>query len=262
MDFFDTVHAQDVEVQADEVAKATIPFTGPSEPTPTGFNITGTPNVTITGTIVVTPTTEVVDPMISLETPQTQIASNEKVKVKITINTAGKNIKSFAFTVNYDPEFFKIVDSDTDTPNVQITFNDTFFISQLNEVDTSTGTITIGAASEEGTAQISGRAVAEFELISLKEGVTQVSLDIQNSSLLDANNADLLKKTSAPIDFAISSIPITIAPTVPHLTPTGKLPKNGIFDGLGAGNALISGVLLVSVGIYLYKLQRNAQKKV
>ena len=112
MDFFIKIHAQ----AADATAKATIPFTPPNVPTPTGIaGWTATP----------TPANV---PIISLETDSVQIGVNEKVTVKVKINTAGIPIRSLKFNAKYDPLFFKITDAEPTIANAQILYNDDFFL--------------------------------------------------------------------------------------------------------------------------------------
>lgn len=249
MDIFTKIYAQ----SADAVAKSTIPFLPPGIRTPTPF-------VTTT----VAPTTQLTEPIIYLETTTSQMMVGVKTTVRIRINTMLRPVKSFKFMIKYDPEYFQITDALPAVANVQISFNDTFFINDINEVDTSAGTISITASSDQGTTTISGRAVAEFEIKSLKEGFSQITLQQINSSLLDSNNTDILASIGTPLDFVISNteVTVTVTPTVPAPTPTGTLPRNGIFDGLGATNALISGTILIAIGIYIYTLQKNAKKKV
>ena len=247
MDFFSKVYAQ----SADDVAKSTIPFTAPGVTSPTPF-----PTSSVT-----TSPTPALEPSIYLETTVNQLRTSETVNVKIRINTVSKTIKSFKFVVKYDPDYFQISDALPDVANVQISYNDLFFINDVNEVDTSTGTISINAATTEGSATISGRVIAEFNLTTKKEGFSQVALVIADSSLLDSNNTDILKNTGNPLDFVISNTQVTVVPTTTAPTPTGNLPKNGIFDELGAANSLIAGVVLISIGAYLYKMQKNAKKK-
>jgi len=103
--------------------------------------------------------------------------------------------------------------------------------------------------------------VANFEITAIKEGFSTISLQIDNSSLLDANNTDVLKSTGTPLNFVISNTAITITPTQPVPTPTGVLPRNGLIDSIGAANAFITGTILIAVGAYLYKLQRHAKRR-
>jgi hypothetical protein len=247
MELIQKVYAQ----SADAVASSTIPFQIPGSNTPTPFitsMVSGTPQIT--------------QPTIYLETTTNQLAPNDKVTVNIRINTVQQNIKSYKFIIKYDPENFQITDASPDVSNVQIGFNDTFFINDINEVDTSGGTITINAASNQGTAPISGRIVADFEITAIKEGFSTITIQKDNSSLLDSNNTDILKSTGTQLDFVISNTVITITPTQPVPTPTGVLPRNGFFDTFGAANAFITGTILIAVGAYLYKLQRHAKKKI
>jgi hypothetical protein len=253
MDFFTKVYAY----EPDEVAKPTIPFTPPS--------LTITPAVSPTTGFTNTPTP--IGPRIYLETPKAQVGINEKLLVQVRIDTNGKAIKSFKFNIKFDPQYFQITDSDTTIPNVQISYKDTFFVSQLNEVDTATGSITVSGSTEEGTATISGRNVAEFELTSLKEGFTQIQIQQAFSSLLDSNNTDLLKEVkSISITIATNPIPTITTSTATTITPTvivsGTLPRNGIFDEIGAANAFITGALLIVAGAFMFRLQRHAKKKV
>jgi len=243
MDFFNKVHAQ----EADATAKATIPFTPPNVPTPTGIaGWTATP-------------TPASGPMIFLETESVQIGLNEKILIKVKIFTANVPIKSLKFSAKYDTTYFRITDAEPNVANVQISYNDDFFLNDVNEVDTSTGKINVIGVSEEGTSTITNRAVAEFELTSIKEGFSEVSLDITNSALIDDNSTDILKSIGQPLNFVISEVAITVTPTTPMPTPTGTLPRNGFFDEFGATQALVYGSIMIAIGVYLFRLPKNAK---
>lgn len=251
MDFFTKIYAQ----SADTVAKSTIPFQVPGIASPTPF---------VTTTSAVTPTGSANDPSIYLDSVVNQLRVNGTTIVKIHINTQQRPIKSFKFMIKYDPTFFTITDASPSIANTQISFEDTFFVESVNQVDTTAGTISIDASSDQGTTTVSGRTVAQFEIKALKEGFSQISLQLANSSLLDTNNIDILKNTGTALDFTISNsaVVLTATPTQPIPTPTGKLPRNGIFDEIGTANAFISGTILIVVGMFLYKLQKHEKKKV
>jgi len=239
MDFFTKVYAQSV---TDSVAQSTIPFSPPG--------VTSTPFVTATPSV----------PKIYLEADKIQLAINDTADIKVHINTAGVAIQSFKMIINYDSNYFSITDNDPAQPNVQVAYEDTFFLPTVNVVDTVNGSIDLEAASNEGTATVSDRIVAEFYLTSLKEGATNVTINQANSNMLDSNSTDILASTGQPLSFVINNVIVT--PSQPVPTPTGKLPRNGFFDTLGASQAFTIGILLIFVGAYLIKNQRNAKKTV
>jgi hypothetical protein len=247
MEFIVKVHAQ----SPDAVAKSTIPFAVPGGPTSTGF-----PSVTPTDIIAA-------EPIIYLEADKIQVAVSDTVTIKVKINTAGQSIQSLSYTIKYDPLFFKIIDADTSTPNIQTLYNDTFFTLDLNEVDESTGTIAISGSSIDGVASISGRDVSEFQLKAIKEGFSQVSINQDESTLLDENNIDILKVVSDPLSFTISNAQVTALITATKVgpSPTGTLPRNGFFDEFGATNAFVSGLILIAIGSYLFSLQKHVEEE-
>ena len=236
MDLFPRVLAQTL----DEIASPTIPF----EP-PGGGSITPTP-------------TALQGPSISLSTQQLAINVGSSIKIYVSINSKGTELGEYAFQITYDPALLQIVDADVSQAGSQIKVIDNLFQVQENTVSQSTGIITFRAKSSTITTTYTDRQVAEIELIGLKEGLGQVSLNKTNSMLLDNNSTDILE--------AVNSISVTVTKEQQQITPLpsafpSKLPDNALIDEIGAPRALMLGILLIATGLYIFRYRTYAGKK-
>jgi hypothetical protein len=245
MDFFTKAKAQTL----DSIVRASIPY-DPPDTTRTPFP---------------TPTEgpREIGPEIFLEADKEQLPVGETINFKVRIDTKGEFIKNFSFTVKYDPLYFQIKDMDPSQPNTQILYLDGFFNALSHEVDTTTGNIYIVAEAQDGTATISGRNVAEFELVATQEGTSQVTLVVEGSSLVSQNNVNILDlQEDQSTDVIISNTVVTIIPTTDNaLIPSTTIPATAIFDNLGSTQAFLVGALLIGIGAYLYNIQRNANQE-
>ncbi|KXK25856.1 MAG: Cohesin domain protein [candidate division WS6 bacterium OLB20] len=232
MDLFPAVQAQGL----DDVAVPTIPFNPPGG--------TGSP----------TPTA-VSGPSISLSTDQFGIATGQTIEVDIVIDTRGQEVQEFNVQITYNPQLLEVVDAEPGTPNTQISYLDTFFIAETNQASTASGIINLKGASDQGAASISGRSVATIEFRAVQEGLGQVEIIKNNSSLVSSNNTDILQ--------SVNSVSITVSDSTGTVTPlpTGgggtlfptQLPKNDLASDLGGGAGLFLGALFISFGILLIR---------
>lgn len=241
MDLFPRAQAQGL----DDVAVPTIPFVPPggsASPTPTAVS----------------------GPSISLATDQFGIASGQTIDVNLVIDTRGQEVQEFTIQVTYNPQLLEVIDAEPGTPNVQIEFLDTFFEVETNQASEASGIINLKASSSQGAASISGRAVAKIEFRSLQEGLGQVEVIKNNSSLVTTNNTDILQNVnSVSITVSDSSSTPTPLPTDgvgPSLFPT-QLPKNDLASDLGGGTGLFLGVLFISFGVLLIRKISYARSK-
>jgi hypothetical protein len=237
---FDIAKAQG----ADEIASPTIPFTVPFAST--------SPSVTGAGA----------GPSISLQSDKTNIKPGEKATITISINTQARDIQSFAFQINYDSSIFSVLDADTNTPGTQIKYNDQFFLVQTNTVNASgiSGTISVKAATTQGSTTITNRVVAQFDVLALKEGFSNFDVTRTGSFLLNLNSVDILTSVSG---VSLTSTNQVVTTTKPPTTtgPFGTItPRTALNDDIGGFSAIGAGVLCVAAGIYLWTLKRNAAK--
>lgn len=253
MDLFKPVK---VFAQVDGVASPTIPFTAPGQVTPT----------------TLTPTTSETGPSISLVADQTTMNVGDTVLIQVVIDTDLQPISSYTIQLLYSPEFLEVLDLDDSTDVVETDFLDTFFDPLINEVSQAQGIITIQAENPAGSNSITDRVVAEFEVEALKAGFADITFGEENTALTTANSEDILQTTNS-VDLVISGeVEPTTAPTpLPNqtVTPTSEIPlptqipQTDIPDNLRTPLALVAGVLLISLGTYIYKLRDpNASKKV
>lgn len=246
-----------VYAQVDGVASPTIPFTAPGNATPTP---------------VIGPSDPATGPSISLNSEVTNLNVGERAQIEVVIDTQLQPISQYSIQILFNPERLRVVDFNPDTDIIEVDFQDTFFDSIINEVSKQQGIITISAENPAGSASITGRTVAVFEVEALNAGFAELTFEKQNTMLLNSSSVDVLATTNT-VEFVVGgtggeTTPVatpqpetTILPTssipLPSRTPDTALP-----DNLRAPSALILGVILVVAGSYLYKLRgTNAHKK-
>lgn len=245
-----------VYAQVDGVASPTIPFTAPGNVTPT----------------TVGPTTSVAGPSISLNSDVTNLNVGEKAKVQIVIDTQLQPINQYSIQILFNPEHLRIMDFDPATPTIEIDFRDTFFNTIINEVSQQQGIITLSAENPVGSASITDRVVAEFEIEALSPGFAELTFNEQNTMLLDASSIDILQSTNT-VEFVIGGTGENVTPVVSEqpgttVSPTSSIPlpsrtpDTALPDNMRAPAALIFGVVLIAAGSYLYRLRgTNAHKE-
>lgn len=253
MDLFKPIK---VFAQVDGVASPTIPFTAPGEVTPT----------------VVVPTATDAGPSITLNADTTTLNVGDTVLVEVVIDTNLQPINAYTIQILYNPELAEVVDFDDTTDLIETDFLDTFFDPLINEVSQSQGIITIQAENPAGSSSITDRIVATFEVEAIKTGFVDFTFGEENTSLTTSGSENILQSTNS-LDFVISgeAEPTAVTTQVPGQTvsPTSEIPfpsqtpQTALPDGLRTPVALVAGVLLISLGTYIYRLRDpNATKKV
>ncbi|MFQ5493371.1 MAG: cohesin domain-containing protein [Candidatus Dojkabacteria bacterium] len=232
MFFIPVAKAQDL----DELAVPTIPFD------PQG------------GTITPTPTTPD-GPSITLSAQQFGIAVNETIVIQVTVDTKGQEINAFKFSIVYNDTLLEVVDANTQVAGTQINFLDTFFQTDANTA--SNGLIELSASSSQGSTTVTDRVVAEITLDGTTEGLSQLTIDKENSYLNDQNGTNILEVTNS-LSITVSSEQTTLTPT--PILPT-TLPDNALIDDIGGPGAIILGILLIATGVIVANRTSNARKK-
>ncbi len=237
MDMFTIARALGV----DDFVSPTIPFVPPNGA------ITPTPN-TNTG------------PSILLESSVVSVKKGEKAKVRIVIFTDAQEVKEFSFQIEYDKSLFSIVDGDTQTAGTQIPYTNNFFLANVNSVDQDSGEIVFKATALSGTAPITNRVIAEFEVLSLVEGVSEFKIIKNSSSLVNSNNINILNLTNS-INITVSGTTVYTSPSLtpkPTIKPTlvgggDVTPKTALGDDFGNIASVVLGAFLVFAGFYFLK---------
>lgn len=213
---------------ADDISSPTIPFVKPSGGiTPYPTDITGA--------------------SISLKTDVVRLKKDEKAIVKVVVFSDGKEVKSFKLNIVYNPTLFKITDADTTKTGVQIDYVNTFFEEKVNKVDETSGIIELSVEST-GSATITNREIALFEVKALKDGVGEFKLIKSESEMIDISSVDILA--------GVNSISITIGdqyvtPSPSQVVPSYETPKTAL--EADSFSAIILGLVFIATGYYLYR---------
>lgn len=224
---------------ADTLASPTFPFTPPG----------GTP---------ATPTTPSTGRNILLQTDTTSIKAQEKFTVRIYIDTNETEISGFTANISFDPDYFQVVDADSDTTGIQIDYLDTTFDAVINSANNTSGIINLRAETEANQATSLSRTVAEIEFRAIKTGASEIEITQSSSNIISTSGVDVLDNVNS-LSFNISAHTEEIIPTS-STTSHELIPKTGISDNINLLAASIGGLLLIITGIYIRKLSKRESK--
>ncbi len=237
MDFLDLIQKTKAEGM-DSLASPTFPFTPPDNPNQ-GHNNTSDTNKII------------------LETDSTSIQIQKRTIIRIYIDATEEKITSFTIGISFDPQFFQVIDSDTTEAGVQINYIEPIFNVTKNNVNNSTGIITLQAKVENTEQAITlSRTIAEIELIPLKTGASEIKIIEENSNMLNTSSVNILS--------AVNSINFNINTNTEQTTNTDNqntiyIPKTALNQDTKAFLSILSGILLVVSGLFIVKTIKNVK---
>jgi len=229
MEFIPKVVAQTF----DELATPTIPFTPPE------------------GSITPVP---IEGPSISLNTDQFSIAVSENIDIDIEVDTADQTIQKIELQITFDPELLAVTDASSIDTGIQINFLADQFTVTENQVSIQNGIITVKAETENPTS-LSSEKVAQITFIGKKEGIGEVVIVKSSSSLLTANNTDILEFTNS-INITVTNQEILPSITPSTVFPT-KLPDNALIGPLDSSVWFVLATLLIGSGFFLRSLAKR-----
>ena len=136
--------------------------------------------------------------------------------VDILLDTGGYAIAGVDIHfLNYDPNILEVQDADPATPGIQITPGTLMSSNQLNEVNSSAGTIDFGQITSGGSTFTGSGVLATvtFEVISV--GTTDLVFDFTPGNTRDSNVAccggfDVLASATGAQFTTTSIIPVTV----------------------------------------------------
>lgn len=217
---------------ADSVAAPTFPFTVPG------------------GGVVNPPATN--EPGITLQTDSTNVEVGDEFKVKINVDSKTTNISGFTTSITFDPAFLVVLDSNTAEQGIQVDYLDTVFLPIANTVNNNSGIISLRSEAGENQQSTVNRTVAEIEFRAIKKGSSQIKVVEENSNILNVAGIDILSQTNA-LNINIASQ--TNTGTNPPPPPI--IPKTGFADEAGILVMSISGILLITAGLYLSRVKKR-----
>ncbi len=234
MDFFNLISKAKAQ-GADTVSLPTFPFTPPGGSTP------------------VTPATD--KKIINVETDSTAVKVGADFRVRIKVETKDTKVSSFHVNISFDPNYLRVVDSDIAQSGIQVDFVDTVFKEELNNVNNTTGIITVKGNIEADNATALSRTVAEIEFVAVKAGKSELKIIQDNSSLINTSGVDVLDEVNS-INFNISTQTVIIDPADDD-TPPVIIPNTGIPDYFGVIIGSLAGIILIISGIYIKRLPKK-----
>ena len=240
MDFLQLI--EKVRAQgSDTLAAPTFPFTPP-------------------GGSTVTPPPSSEGRNLLLQADSTSVKTQQRFKVRIFVDSDESEITGFSVNISFDPDYFRVIDSDTESNGVQVDYLDTTFDATVNTVNNENGIINLRAEVEEADASSISRTVAEIELIALKTGTSEIEITQSNSNILSTSGVDVLDSTNS-LNFNITAQTTQVIPS-DGSDETPLIPKTGITDQFDLLLATVGGILLIITGIYIRRIsKREATQK-
>lgn len=228
---------------------------------------------------------------IFIKSDKTSLEVGSEFKVTVEINTQNIAVNSLSISLNFDPQFFSVVDVDSVTAGTQIAALDSIFTvknpSSDNIVDNTLGIITFKASTSSTSTSfpLENKAVAEitFQAQNIGNSPIVVAQGVNGSSLKRTNGTTLpyttneisieVKTIQAENDFvcgdsiceeskgeSINNCTIDCQVPIPGdgtgttgtgTTGTNTIPNTSITDSLGSTVAFFGGLLLILTGILL-----------
>lgn len=183
--------------------------------------------------------------VVRLSADSSTVAVGGTVTADLSIESNAEEIQEYTVTIIFDPAVLEVVDSDTVQSGIQISFLDTFANEQTNTADNTTGTITL-QASISGAAQTINKGIGAITFRAKTTGASVVSINKAQSSVTNDQGTDVLETTTS-INLTVSGQAVTTTTT--QTTTIDGLPPSGIFNTLATLFSVLSGFLLLFVGM-------------
>lgn len=199
----------------------TFPYEGPFEPEPEPPTPTGD------------------EANIRLNAGTSSLQVGEQVTCDINVESNDANIKSYTIEISYDSSILEVIDNDYTQTGIQVDFLDNAAVATVNDADNSLGTITL-QATVSGSSQTINKRVAQITFRAKQSGASVVSINKTQSSVIDENDEDILGTTTS-LNFTVSG--------QTQENGNGQLPPSGLFDNIATIGSLVSGILMLYIGI-------------
>lgn len=196
---------------------------------------------------------------ISILTDATSFVVGGEFTVEIKVDSNETEIGSYTIKIEYNPEMLTVTDSNTEVTGTQVEFTDTVFNEVQNEVNLTSGTVSL--KGEIGSPTAIDMIIGKVKFKSLKEGSVEIKVIKAESAMVDDTSANILQNTNGLAvtigDTVGQPGEIIDDPLLPN-TPGGdvkKLPDSDLpFAGL---LYMILGIVLIIGGIQAKRLARK-----
>lgn len=167
-------------------------------------------------------------PTILLEADRQQVPVGETATFSVLVDTQGLQVNKITFFIDFDPDFFQIIDEDTVREGTQVNYTDSVFNQTSNTV-AATGLIrVIAEVPNSGEFAIDNRSMFTFRLQAQQSGSSSVLIETEGSL------RTLIERASAQTDINFTSNQIDIS--IADSTTDGNTP--GLDNGDNTGTPI------------------------
>lgn len=181
--------------------------------------------------------------VLKLSTTSSTLQTGSIAVCDLKIESGNEEVESYSIIISFNASVLEVVDANASQTGVQINFLDEFSDIQTNSANNTTGTIQITALTS-GAAQTMNRNIAQITLRAKAVGTSVVSINRSQSEVMNDQDTNILGSTTS-LNFTVTG---TSGEEPPG--PDGQVtPASGISDTLATLGSVLSGLLMLYVGI-------------
>jgi len=181
--------------------------------------------------------------IVRLSTSTSSLEIGSSVTCDLRIESNNEEVESYTLVISFDASVLEVVDADLTQTGTQINLTDDFFETQTNSVDNTSGTIQISAFAS-GTPQSVNRNVAQITFRAKRTGTSVVSVNRSASEVINDEDTDILASTTS-LNLTVTGV----SEQEEEQQEEEQLPVSGISDTLATLGGILSGLLMLYVGI-------------
>lgn len=182
---------------------------------------------------------------VKLSTSTSSLQVGQTATCDLNIESGDEEVQSYSIKISFNSSILEVVDANLTQSGIQTNFLDTSFTIQTNSADNTMGTITLTTTASSASQTINKR-IAQITFRAKRTGTSVVSIDKSQSSVNDIIGENIIGATTS-LNFTVTGQTQT-TPT-PAPSPAPQLPASGLFDTLATFGSILSGVLMLYVGV-------------
>lgn len=187
--------------------------------------------------------------IIRLSTSASSLEIGSTATTDLRLESNNEQVESYTIVITFNASVLEVVDANLSQTGVQVNFVDDFSQVQTNSANNTTGVIQISAFAS-GTPQSINRNIAQITFRAKTSGTSVVSVNRSESQVVNDEDSDVLA-SSTSLNFTVTGETQTGQPSDDGDGGDGTqpLPASGLFDTLATFGSVLSGLLMLYVGI-------------
>lgn len=193
--------------------------------------------------------------VVKLSTAASSLEVGSTATCDLRIESSNEEVESYSIVITFNSSVLEVVDANATQTGVQVNFLDEFSDIQTNSANNTTGTIEI-TAFISGAAQSINRNIAQVTFRAKAAGTSVVSVNRSESEVVNDEDSNILGTTT--------SLNLTVTGTTGTEPPSNgqpTVPESGMMDTLATLGSVLSGLLMLYVGIKTV-IDRRKEKEV